>query len=231
MPIYKLRIIHSQFAAFAYNWQIRIINKLMISPKEKKERALGEHLHLKARRCQSPKCALVRRPQRPGVHAKRRRMLSDFGRQVREKQKFKLTYGINDRNLSRMFKQAQQSSGSTVDKLLELVGRRLDNAIFKLGLGGSRSEARQLIAHGHIMVNQRRVRSPGFLVKPNDVVSIRPESKSKAVFRVLGETLKNYEPPAWVHLDKEKLEGKILELPQEEKLPVEINLLVESLNK
>ena len=203
----------------------------MMGPKEKKERALGEHLHLKARRCQSPKCALVRRPQRPGVHARRRRMLSDFGRQIREKQKFKLTYGINERNLKRMFKQAEQSSDSTVEKLLELAGRRLDNAIFKLGLAGSRSEGRQLIGHGHIMVNQRRVRSPGFLVKQNDVIAVRPESKSKTAFRALAESLKTYEPPAWLYLDKEKLEGKILGLPEDEKLPVEINLLVESLNK
>ncbi|MBI4086253.1 MAG: 30S ribosomal protein S4 [Candidatus Liptonbacteria bacterium] len=205
----------------------------MMGPKEKKERALGEHLHLKARRCLSAKCALVRRPQKPGVHAKskRRRMLSDFGRQIREKQKFKLIYGIDERSLSRVFNQARQSSGSTVDKLIELVGRRLDNAIFKLGFGGSRSEARQLVVHGHIMVNQRRVRSPGFLVKTNDIVTVRPESKSKTTFRALSESLKNYEPPAWIHLDKEKLEGKILGLPEEERLPVEMNLLVESLNK
>ncbi len=205
----------------------------MTGPKEKKERALGEHLHLKAHRCLSAKCALVRRPQKPGVHAKskRRRVLSDFGRQIREKQKFKLIYGIDERSLSRIFKQAQQSSDSTVDKLLELVGRRLDNTIFKLGLGGSRSEARQLIVHGHIMVNQQRVRSPGFLVKLNDVVTVRPESKSRTVFRALGESLKTHEPPAWLHLDKEKLEGKILGLPEKEQLPVEINLLVESFNK
>lgn len=203
----------------------------MIGPKEKKERALGEHLHLKAHRCQSPKCALVRRPQRPGVHPRQRRALSDFGRQIREKQKFKLIYGIDERNLKRMFRQAEQSSGSTVGKLLELAGRRLDNAIFQLGLASSRSEARQLVGHGHIMVNQKRVRSPGFLVKPNDVIAVRPESKSNATFRALGESLKTYEPPAWLQLDKEKLEGKILGLPDEEKLPVEINLLVESFNK
>ncbi len=203
----------------------------MFNIKEKKERALGEHLHLKGHRCQSPKCALIRRPQRPGMHSHRRRQPSDFGRQIMEKQKFKLIYDIDEKNLGKIFEEAKKSPASTVDKLLELVERRLANVVFKLGLASSRSEARQLISHGHISVNQKRVRSPGFLVKPNDIIGIKPESAGKSVFKNLRESLKTYEPPAWLHLDKEKLEGRIISLPQDEQPPVEINSLVESLNK
>ncbi len=205
----------------------------MTGPREKKERALGEHLHLKGYRCQSPKCALVRRPYRPGVHGQKRKTISDFGRQLREKQKFKLSYGIDDRNLNMIFKESERSSDSTVEKLIELIERRLDNVVFKLGLASSRLEARQLVVHGHITVNQRRVHSPGFRVKPNDSVRIRPESKSKTRFQNLSESLKNYEPPAWLFIDKNTLEGKVLGLPQsqEVQLPFEINLLVESFNK
>jgi small subunit ribosomal protein S4 len=199
--------------------------------KEKKERSLGEHLHLKGYRCQSPKCALVRRPFRPGPHAQRRKTISDFGRQIQEKQKFKLSYGIDESNLNKILAQAQKSQRSTVEKLVELVERRLDNVIFRLGLAASRSQARQLVIHGHVFVNKQRVKSPGFSVKVNDVIRVREESKDKTTFKNLKESLKNYEQPSWLLLDKEKLEGKVLELPREAELPVEINLLVESFNK
>ncbi|MBI4084919.1 MAG: 30S ribosomal protein S4 [Candidatus Liptonbacteria bacterium] len=205
----------------------------MKGPKEKKERALGEHLHLKGFRCQSPKCALVRRPYRPGQHGQKRKKgsVSDFGKQLKEKQKFKLSYGIDERNLRRIFEEAQKSQSSNVEKLIELVERRLDNVVFRLGLASSRSNARQLIVHGHVFVNKARVRSPGFSVKVNDVIRVREESKEKAGFKALKETIKNYEQPSWLSLDKEKLEGKVLELPREAELPVEVNLLVESFNK
>ncbi|MEK7546757.1 MAG: 30S ribosomal protein S4 [Patescibacteria group bacterium] len=205
----------------------------MKGPKEKKERSLGEHLHLKGYRCQSPKCALVRRPFGPGQHGQKhkRKSLSDFGLQLKEKQKFKLSYGLDERNLKRIFKEAQRSKGSNVEKLIELVERRLDNVVFRLGLASSRSHARQLIIHGHVFVNKTRVRSPGFSVKVNDVVRVREESKNKSTFKDLKENLKNYEQPSWLLLDKEKLEGRVLELPKEAELPVEVNLLVESFNK
>lgn len=200
--------------------------------KEKKERSLGEHLHLKGFRCQSPKCALVRRPFKPGPHGQKRgKPLSDFGKQLKEKQKFKLSYGIDDSNLRKLLDEASRSQASTVKKLIELVERRLDNVIFRLGFAASRSQGRQLIIHGHVFVNKRRVRSPGFSVKVNDVIHVREESKEKATFKNLKESLKNFEQPAWLSLDKEKLEGRIVGLPTEAELPVEINLLVESFNK
>lgn len=200
--------------------------------KEKKERSLGEHLHLKGYRCQTPKCAFVRRPFKPGPHGQKRgKSLSDFGKQLKEKQKFKLGYGIDERNLNRILGEAQRSQSSTVEKLVELVERRLDNVVFRLGFASSRSQGRQVIIHGHIFVNKKRVRSPGFLTKMNDVIELREESKGKSAFKGLKESLKNYEQPAWLLLDKEKLEGKVIDMPREVEMPVEINLLVESFNK
>jgi len=205
----------------------------MARVKEKRERYLGEHLHLKGERCLSPKCAVVRKPYPPGVHGPRgrRRAPSEFGLQLREKQKFKISYGIDERNLRRIFRKAKKKTGSTSGKLLELLERRLDNVAFRLGFAKSRSSARQLVAHRHILVNGRKVRSPGFSVKPSDVVSFRLESQSKGAVKQLRETLKQYEPPSWLRLDKEKLEGTVLGLPAGETSPFEINLLVESFSK
>jgi small subunit ribosomal protein S4 len=205
----------------------------MITPKEKRERSLGEHLGLKAHRCQSPKCALVRKPYRPGVHGKsrRRKTLSDFGRQIQEKQKFKLTYGINERSLRNVFEQASQKKGSTSIHFIELLEYRLDNILFRLGFAGSRSHARQLAIHGHVLVNKKKVRSPGYLVSKNDVVSLRPESIAKPQFKDIKEALTQYVPPVWLALDKDKLEGKVIGPPEYESVPFEVNLVVESFSK
>ena len=201
--------------------------------KEKRERYLGTRLHLKGERCDSPKCALVRKPYPPGVHGKKRsrRNVSEFGLQLKEKQKFKLSYGLDERNLKRLFVQAAKSKGSTTEKILELLERRLDNVIFRLGFASSRGMARQLVVHGHIMVNGKVVRSPGLAVKPGNVVNIKPGSESKAGVADRREVLKKYEPPAWLLLDKDKLEGKVVSLPQETQAPFEINLLVEAFSK
>ena len=205
----------------------------MIKPKEKRERYLGERLNLKGERCASPKCALVRKPYRPGAHgqSRKRRSVSEFGRQVMEKQKFKLTYGLKEKNLRRLFKAAEKSTGSTTAKLLELMERRLDNVIFRLGFAPSRATARQLVVHGHVFLNGRRVRSPGLGVKAGDVISFRPESNKTRTVSELKDSLKKYEPPSWLGLDKEKLEGRVLSEPQELTPAFEVNLLVESFSR
>ncbi len=205
----------------------------MIRPKEKKERALGVHLHLKGARCNSPKCALVRKPYKPGAHGNakgRRRTVSDFGRQISEKQKFKLTYGINEKNLHTLFMRAAKSKTGTSTKLLELMERRLDNTVFHLGVADSHSMARQLVRHGHIFVNKKRVRSPGYTVNKGDSITLRELSAGKNIFKNIREKLKGYEPPAWLSLNKESLEGKVVSLPEAE-TPFEISLLVESFSK
>lgn len=208
----------------------------MLGPKEKKERALGERLHLKGTRCDSPKCAAVRRPYPPGVHGKsRRKTLSEFGRQLKEKQKFKLTYLLDERNLSRIFgeavKNSKASTGGVGAKFLELLERRLDNVIFRIGIAPSRLMARQLVLHGHIFINGRRVRSPGYEVRPNEVISVRKESITEGPFRDLKEKLKTYDMPKWLALDAEKLEGRVMTLPTGIDMPFEISLLVEAFSK
>jgi len=205
----------------------------MIRAKEKKERALGERLGIKGERCNSPKCAAVRKPYRPGAHgqSRSRGQVSEYGRQLNEKQKFKVSYGLKERNLYQLFLKASKDPGSTATKLLQLLESRLDNVIFRLGFAPSRSMARQLISHGHILVNKRKARSPGLQVEKGDVISLRPESASKVTFSKLRETLKKYNPPTWLSLDIEKLEGRILNEPKDLEAPFEINLLIESFSK
>jgi small subunit ribosomal protein S4 len=205
----------------------------MKRPKEKRERALGEHLHLKGDRCDSPKCALVRRPYKPGVHGPqaRRKNPSDFGRQIAEKQKFKLTYGVDERTLSRLFERAKKSQAETSIKLISFLESRLDNAVYRAGFAKSRTIGRQLITHGHVLVNGKKVRSPGYEVSPGDAITLRPESRPKNLFSGLKERLKEYDAPSWIALDADKEEAKIISMPEENQLPFEINLLVESFSK
>ena len=205
----------------------------MIGPKEKRERALGVSLQLKGLRSGSPKSAVIRKPYRPGAHGKtgRRKALSDFGRQLQEKQKFKLTYGLDERGLRRLFEVAARAKGSNAVRLLELLESRLDNVVFRLGFAPSRSTCRQMVTQGHIFVNKKRVRSPGYHLAVNDVVSIRPESLAKAPFKELREVLEKRNLPSWLALDPAKLEGRMVATPTDVEMPFEINLLVESFSK
>lgn len=201
-------------------------------PKEKKERALGVQLGVKGERCASPKCAAVRKPYPPGMHGKgskrgRKKAPSDFGRQLKEKQKFKVSYGVSERGLRRLFGEATKSKGATATKLWELLERRLDNVVYRMGFAPSRGAASQAIGHGHIVVNGDRVRSPGFQVSLGDKISIREVSRSKHQFGSLPESLAKYEPPVWISVDPSRLEGEVKALPEGE-IPFEINLLVES---
>ena len=205
-----------------------------MGPKEKKERSLGEHLQLKAHRCATPKCALVRKPYKPGTHGpsnKRPRALSEFGVQLKEKQKFKVSYGLDERNLRVLFEEARQARGSTAQKILELLERRLDNALFRAGVALSRGMGRQMLVHGHITVNGTIVRSPGFLVDAGDVIAVKEASKSRAAFKHLRDPQWRYEVPAWISLDREKLEAKILSIPRDIEPPFEVKLLVEAFSK
>lgn len=199
----------------------------MIGPKEKKERALGAKLFLKGHRCNSQKCAMIRRPYRPGMHGKSRRgALSEYGQQLLEKQRIKVSYGLKEAQLNKLFEQASKT-GDIGKSIVSLLERRLDNIIFKSGIASSRIIARQYISHGHIMVNNRKVTIPSYLVKVGDIVSIRPESKNLLIFKDLSNSIKKYNEPEWLSLDKEKIEGKIKSAPFEEELPFDINLVVD----
>lgn len=190
---------------------------------EKKERALGAKLFLKAERCSSPKCVTVRRPYRPGLHGQKRYSLSEYGKQLREKQKIQISYGLNSRQMQNLFKKKKP------DEIIKILETRLDRVLFLLGLAGSMRIARQLVSHGHITVNGRRVTIPSCRVRISDVVAIRPGSIRMKVFEDLRTKLKQYEPPSWLTLDKEKLEGKCLAEPDASNivLPFDINLVVQ----
>jgi small subunit ribosomal protein S4 len=205
----------------------------MTGPKEKHERALGTRLGLKGDRALSPKSSMIRKPYRPGVHGpkSRPRSLSEFGLQSREKSKFKIAYGVDDRNLRRLFGIASAAKGANGAKMIELLERRLDNAVFRLGFTPSRGAARQLVSHGHITVNGKKVTSPGYSVSVGDVIGVRGASVSKVAFTARKEILEKYDAPAWLNLDAAKLTGTVLSLPADTEMPFEINLLVEAFNK
>lgn len=203
----------------------------MLHVKEKKERSLGVKLFLKGERCNSPKCALTRRPSRPGVHGKRRRVISEYGYQLSEKQKIKFSYGLNERQLRTIFQKALKKPGVIKNFIVRALETRLDSAIFRLGLVSSRRIARQIVSHGHILVNGKKVSAPSYKVLIGDIISIRPKSKEMPMFKDLKNTLKNYQLPTWLALDKEKTEGKVLAFPEEVDNTFDINLVVDYYSK
>ncbi|MBU6500246.1 MAG: 30S ribosomal protein S4 [Patescibacteria group bacterium] len=202
----------------------------MIGPKEKKERAVGERLHLKGERCNSTKCAMVRKPYKPGAHGQsaRRRSVSEFGLQTKEKQKFKWSYGLNESTLLRIFSEAKKAKGSSAAKMIEFLEKRLDNVVYRFGFTSSRGSARQIIVHGHVSVNGKKVHSPGFTVKTGDVVKV---DNSLNVIEKRKDILKKYEPPEWLALDRDTFEGRVLSPPTDSSTPFEVKLLVEAFSK
>ena len=204
----------------------------LLKSKEKKERALGTKLFLKGDRCNSPKCVMVRRPYRPGQHGKKRKPAqSEFGGQLMEKQRIKFSYGLREAQLERIFKNALTKSGSIGETIVSTLERQLSNVLYRGGLVASRIIARQLIGHGHIVVNGKKVTISSFQVRPGDVISIKPNSKNHLIFKDLANNIKKYEPPHWLTLDKEKLEIKIKTLPQEVEMPFDINMVVDYYSK
>ena len=188
--------------------------------KEKKERTLGTKLFIKAERCNSPKCVMVRKPYRPGVHGQKRHSVSDYGRQLQEKQKIGVIYGLNNRQLQNLFREAGE-------KVLVILERRLDRVVFYLGLARSPRVARQLVGHGHILVNGRKVTISSYQVRVGDVVSIRAESKNQKIFEDMLAKSKQYNPPVWLKLNREDFSGECLSMPkfEEVNLPFDIDLV------
>ena len=200
----------------------------MFDTRERKERSLGTRLFLKAFRSSSPKAAMVRRPARPGLHGKdRRRAPSEYSRQLSEKQKFKFAYGLREAAMRKLFKAASKSVTTTGPMIMSLLERRLDNVVYRLGLAPSRSMARQLIGHGHIMLNNRRVTIPSIQARPKDVITVRAQSKDHPVFKNLNESLKKYQTQTWLTIDPEKWEGQVTTLPKDLEMPFDISLVVD----
>jgi small subunit ribosomal protein S4 len=196
----------------------------MRRPLEKRERALGTKLFLKAIRCASPKCAMIRRPSKPGIHGgkKRRQTGSEYGRQLQEKQKIQFTYGLNNRQMRRLFRGKKEAN-----KVLEFLEQRLDNIVFRLGLTGSRIIARQLISHGHFLVNDRKVNIPSYRTRIGDKIVLDSNSRKLKIFEGLDLKLKKSDLPKWLKLDREKLSGELISKPEDINLPFDLNLVVE----
>ena len=193
----------------------------------------GTKLFLKGDRCYSAKCAISKRPTPPGMHGQARaKKMSEYGMQLREKQKVRRTYGVLETQFRRTFDNADRMKGITGDNLLSLLERRLDNVVYRLGLASSRAQARQLVRHGHIRVNGKKVNIPSFLVNVGDVITIREKSAEAEHFKALregtGRTL-----PQWLTMDAENLTGTVSTLPRREDIDLTINeqLIVELYSK
>jgi len=177
-------------------------------------RYLGEKLMLKGEKCSSPKCPLGRRNIPPGGHSSaRRRKISDRGLQLREKQKVRFSYGVLERQFRRFFAEAIRASGVTRENILILLERRLDNVVYRLSFADSRAQARQVVRHGHILVNGRRTDIPSCLVKSGDVIEWREASKRTEYYQRLVKEIKGNATPGWLRLDEEGMTGSVLALP------------------
>jgi len=170
-------------------------------------------LFLKGDRCYTDKCAVERRNYAPGQHGQRRTKVSDYGVQLREKQKVKRTYGLQEKQFRLYFKKADQMKGVTGENLLMLLERRLDSIVYRLGFAVSRAQARTLVRHGHFQVNEGKVDIPSYLVRPEDVVSLREKSREIACINESLDSVMRRGLPSWVELERDAFKGSIKTLP------------------
>lgn len=181
----------------------------------KKCRRANEKLFLKGERCFSQKCAMIKKPYRPGLHGKnRRRRVSEYGLQMAEKQRIRAIYGISEKQFKNYVKTTIRQKGDKEDFLLSKLEGRLDNIIFRLGWAKSRKSARQLVSHGHILVNQRKADIPSYQIKTGDQIQIKERSKKSGPFKELKTALKKYKTHSWLNLDKENLIGQVVAQPK-----------------
>jgi small subunit ribosomal protein S4 len=189
-------------------------------------------LFLKGERCFSPKCSFEKRSYAPGMHGKKgtfRHKVSDFGLQLREKQKARRIYGVQERQFRRYFRSALRVQGMTGVTLLLTLERRLDNVVYRLGLADSRAQARQLVRHGHFWLNGRNHDVPSYLVEVGDVIEVRPASKGNGYFKLLVERGVERTTPEWLDLDAARLVGRVVGMPDRRsvELPLTEQLIVE----
>jgi small subunit ribosomal protein S4 len=185
-------------------------------------------LYLKGEKCYTEKCPVHKRPTPPGMHGPSRRKPSEFGIRLREKQKLRRIYGVLETQFKNYFQQAARAKGVTGTRLLQLLETRLDNVVYRLGMAASRKEARQLVAHGHIAVNGRKVTIPSYQVRPGEVVGLTPSGREHPRIKELTAALTR-PVPSWLEWHPERLEGRVLALPAREEIdvPVQEQLIVE----
>jgi ribosomal protein S4, bacterial/organelle type len=191
----------------------------------------GIKLYIKGDKCYSDKCPVAKRAYAPGQHGQSRKKLSNYGLQLREKQKARRIYGILETQFREYYEKADRAKGITGENLLRYLEKRLDNVVFRLGFAGSRPEARQLVRHGHFVVNGKKVNIPSYQIRVGDTVTVKDASKSSEKFKALAEVSKT--TPQWLSVDMEKMEGKVVAEPKREDIdiPVQETFIVELYSK
>jgi len=193
----------------------------------------GGKLFLKGDKCYTSKCAIEKRPFPPGQHGQKRTRLSDYAVQLREKQKVRRTYGILEKQFRLYYKAADGKKGSTGENLLQILESRLDNVVYRMGFGASRSEARQLVRHNGVLVNGKKVNIPSFSVSANDIVSVKEKNKNQLRIKAALESAEQRGFADWITVDTSKMEGTFRHSPERSELPPDINehLIVELYSK
>ena len=193
----------------------------------------GAKLFLKGDRCYSASCAMNKRAVAPGQHGAARKKVTEYATQLREKQKAKRIYGVSEKQFHMYYVEADRRKGVTGENMLSLLERRLDNVVYRLGFGVSRSQARQLVNHAHITVNGKKVNIPSYIVKAGDVVAVKENKVNNTFFKELKERKPNGVIPKWLEADMEKLSGKVIALPVREDIGMDIReqLIVELYSK
>lgn len=191
----------------------------------------GQKLFLKGERCYSTKCAMEKRNYAPGQHGQSRKKVSEYGTQLREKQKTKRFYGLQETQFRNLFDKAVKKKGITGENLLILLETRLDNVVFRLGFGSSRKESRQLVTHGHFLVNGKKVDIPSYTCAAGDVIKVKEKSTASPKFKEIKEM--TISVPSWMTVDTEKLEGKVIALPTRDEIDTAVSeyLIVELYSK
>jgi small subunit ribosomal protein S4 len=180
-------------------------------------------LYLKGAKCYTKKCPFERRAAPPGQHGIRRRKMSEYGVQLREKQKVRRVYSVMERQFKRYFETAESRPGVTGENLLRLLETRLDNAVFRMGFASSRAQARQLVTHGHFAVNGRPTNIPSYHLREGDRVEVREGSRRAAYFKNAREAIRAAQRPEWLDVDPDKLAGSVAALPRRDQMPLELN--------
>jgi small subunit ribosomal protein S4 len=183
----------------------------------------GLKLFLKGARCYTKKCAFERRPSPPGQHGVRRRKMGDFGIQLREKQKVRRVYAVLERQFQNYFEDAESRPGVTGENLLRSLETRLDNVVFRMGFATSRSQARQLVGHGHFAVNSVATNVASYKLKLGDRVEVREARRDREPFKLAKETLRAHQPPEWLSIEPARLAGTILSMPRRDQMPPDLN--------
>ncbi len=193
----------------------------------------GQKLFLKGERCYTNKCSVGRRPYAPGQHGSSRKKMSEYGVQLREKQKAKRFYGLLESQFRKYFDIANRKKGVTGENLLQMLESRLDNVVYRMGYGTTRSEARQLVNHSHFTVNNKKVNIPSYIVKVGDIISVNERGKKSVRFKEILDITGSKIIPKWLEVDQENLNGKVIALPDREDIDLEIQeqLIVEFYSK